>query len=58
MLVVGWVVKLTLAQIQAAIVSSTTQPATGILLTNLNTFVTAYPTQFARILSVLTSRGY
>lgn len=50
--------QLTLLQIQAAIVSLTSQPATGILLTNLNTFVTAHPVQFAQILSVLTSRGF
>ena len=50
--------QLTLLQIQAAIVSSTTQPTTGILLSKLNTFVTAYPTQTAQILSVLTSKGF
>ena len=50
--------QLTLAQIQAAIVSSTTQPATSILLAKVNAIATAYPVQFARFLSLATSRGF
>ena len=42
----------------AAITRVTQPPTSTILIAKVNAFATAYPTQFARILAVLTSRGY
>ena len=50
--------QLTLAQIKAAIVSATRQPATGILLAKVDAIATAYPVQFAQFLSFATSKGF
>lgn len=50
--------QLTLAGITAAITSLIPAPAASILIANVTTFSTAYPTQFAQILSVLTSKGF